>query len=68
MTSGCSLGSSAARPRASHSNIVIPKSVTPTRVHENLDVFDSELTSKDIDTITTLDRDMRTGPDPDTLN
>jgi len=49
-------------------NIVIPKSVTPARIRENIDVFDFTLTGEDIETITALDRGGRTGPDPDTLN
>ncbi|MEU3188606.1 aldo/keto reductase [Streptomyces sp. NPDC006923] len=49
-------------------NIVIPKSVTPARIRENIDVFDFALAQDDIDAITALDRGMRTGPDPDTLN
>ncbi|MDX3853214.1 aldo/keto reductase [Streptomyces sp. AK02-01A] len=49
-------------------NIVIPKSVTPARIRENIDVFDFALTQDDLDAITALDRGMRTGPDPDTLN
>ncbi|MFI9029487.1 aldo/keto reductase [Streptomyces sp. NPDC053560] len=49
-------------------NVVIPKSVTPARIRENLDVFDFALSDADIDAITALDQGMRTGPDPDTLN
>ncbi|MFC7496371.1 MULTISPECIES: aldo/keto reductase [unclassified Nocardioides] len=49
-------------------NIVIPKSVTPTRIRENLDVLDFELTADEMAAIATLDRDLRTGPHPDTLN
>ncbi|MFE9364522.1 aldo/keto reductase [Streptomyces sp. NPDC006978] len=49
-------------------NIVIPKSVTPARIRQNIDVFDFELSAADMDAIAGLDRDMRTGPDPDTLN
>ncbi|MFF3934886.1 aldo/keto reductase [Streptomyces phaeofaciens] len=49
-------------------NVVIPKSVTETRIRENLDVFDFELSAREIDALTALDRGLRTGPDPDTLN
>jgi 2,5-diketo-D-gluconate reductase A len=46
-------------------HIVFPKSVTPSRIKENLDVFDFELTGEDVERITALDRGQRTGPDPD---
>lgn len=49
-------------------NVVIPKSVTPARIRQNIDVFDFELSASDMDAIAGLDRGMRTGPDPDTLN
>ncbi|MFE6041189.1 aldo/keto reductase [Streptomyces sp. NPDC056452] len=49
-------------------NVVIPKSVTPARIRDNIDVFDFELSPADMDAIAGLDRGMRTGPDPDTLN
>ncbi|MEV5776519.1 aldo/keto reductase [Streptomyces antimycoticus] len=49
-------------------NVVIPKSVTPARIRENIDVFDFTLTPEDIEAINALDRGQRTGPDPDTLN
>ncbi|MET8645612.1 aldo/keto reductase [Streptomyces sp. NPDC004675] len=49
-------------------NIVIPKSVTPARIRENLDVFDFTLSDDEMAAITTLDRDLCTGPDPDTFN
>ncbi|WP_445517862.1 aldo/keto reductase [Streptomyces sp. NEAU-174] len=49
-------------------NVVIPKSVTPARIRENIDVFDFTLTPEDIEAIGALDRGQRTGPDPDTLN
>jgi 2,5-diketo-D-gluconate reductase A len=49
-------------------DIVFPKSVTRSRIEENFDVFDFELSEDDIREITTLNRDERTGPDPDTFN
>ncbi len=49
-------------------NVVIPKSVTPARIKENIDVFDFELADDDVTSITELNRDERTGPDPDTFN
>ena len=50
-----------------HGTIVIPKSVTPSRIRENLDVFGFELTEGDMAEIDGLDRDGRTGPDPDSM-
>ncbi|MEU9796640.1 aldo/keto reductase [Streptomyces sparsogenes] len=49
-------------------NVVIPKSVTPARIRENLDVFDFTLSDEEMAAIAALDRGLRTGPDPDTLN
>ncbi|MFZ3593063.1 aldo/keto reductase [Streptomyces sp. BH104] len=49
-------------------NVVIPKSVTPARIRENLDVFDFTLTEDEMASLATLDRDLRTGPHPDELN
>ncbi|MER7795080.1 aldo/keto reductase [Streptomyces sp. NPDC097640] len=48
--------------------IVIPKSVTPARIRENLDVFDFALSDDEMAAINALDRGLRTGPDPDALN
>ncbi|MGH3445187.1 MAG: aldo/keto reductase, partial [Nocardioidaceae bacterium] len=48
-------------------NLVIPKSVTPSRIRDNFDVFDFELSEDDVTAIGELNRDERTGPDPDTL-
>jgi 2,5-diketo-D-gluconate reductase A len=47
--------------------IVFPKSTTPSRIRENFDLFDFELTGEDVERISGLDRadDGRTGPDPD---
>ena len=49
-------------------NIVIPKSVTPSRIRENLAVFDFDLDAGDLATMSTLERGLRTGPNPDTFN
>jgi 2,5-diketo-D-gluconate reductase A len=49
-------------------NVVIPKSVTPERIRENLALFDFELSAEDLDAIAGLDRGRRTGPDPDELS
>jgi 2,5-diketo-D-gluconate reductase A len=48
-------------------NVVIPKSVTPSRVRENFDLFDFELTEDDLAAIARLDAGHRTGPDPSTF-
>ncbi|QES04284.1 aldo/keto reductase [Streptomyces venezuelae] len=49
-------------------NVVIPKSVTPARIRENIDVFDFALSDEEMSALAALDRGLRTGPDPDTLN
>ena len=49
-------------------NVVIPKSVTPSRIEENFDLFGFELTDDEVARITALDRSERTGPDPDRFN
>jgi 2,5-diketo-D-gluconate reductase A len=49
-------------------DVVFPKSVTRSRIEENFALFDFELGEEDMASITGLDRDERTGPDPDTFN
>ena len=46
-------------------DIVFPKSVTPARIKENIDIFGFELSGEDVEAITALNRTQRTGPDPD---
>jgi 2,5-diketo-D-gluconate reductase A len=49
-------------------DIVFPKSVTPSRMEENFALFDFTLDEDAMARIDALDRDERTGPDPDTFD
>jgi len=48
--------------------VCIPKSITPSRIKANIDVFDFALTGEDIAVIDGLNKDARFGPDPDTFD
>jgi 2,5-diketo-D-gluconate reductase A len=49
-------------------DIIFPKSVTESRVRENFALFDFELTDADVASISALNKDERTGPDPDVFD
>jgi 2,5-diketo-D-gluconate reductase A len=48
-------------------NVVIPKSVTPARIKENIEIFDFELSDHDLSLIVGLENGTRTGEDPATF-
>jgi diketogulonate reductase-like aldo/keto reductase len=49
-------------------NVAIPKSVTPDRIQQNIEVFDFELSSGEMGAITALGSGERVGPDPETFD
>ncbi len=49
-------------------NLVIPKTTHKSRLVENFNVFDFELTETEMISIASLDSGMRLGPNPDELN
>ncbi|MFD1426825.1 diketogulonate reductase-like aldo/keto reductase [Kroppenstedtia sanguinis] len=51
-----------------NNTIVIPKSVTPSRIEENFNVFDFELTATEMKAIDALDRNARRGAHPNEMN
>ncbi|HAR6581561.1 TPA: aldo/keto reductase [Staphylococcus pseudintermedius] len=47
-----------------HGVVTIPKSITPSRIEENLNVFDFELSLGQMEALDRLNEDRRIGPDP----
>lgn len=47
---------------------VIPKSVTPSRIAENFDIFDFDLDASEMAAIAALETGTRGGPDPDNIS
>ncbi|MBU6246093.1 MAG: aldo/keto reductase [Actinomycetales bacterium] len=46
-------------------HVVLPKSVTPERIRQNIDVFGFTLDAQDLAAIAAMDKGQRTGPNPD---
>jgi 2,5-diketo-D-gluconate reductase A len=49
-------------------DVVFPKSVTRSRMIDNFDIFGFELTEDELGAITALNKNERTGPNPDEFN
>jgi len=49
-------------------DIIFPKSSSATRMAENINIFDFELTNEQMASIDALDRGQRNGPNPDEFN
>jgi diketogulonate reductase-like aldo/keto reductase len=47
--------------------LAIPKSVTPSRIKENISIFDFELSQEDMAQIDGMNQNKRLSADPDTM-
>ncbi|MDQ1005341.1 diketogulonate reductase-like aldo/keto reductase [Neobacillus niacini] len=50
-----------------HGISAIPKSITPSRIEENANIFDFELSEEDMQQIDALNNGQRFGPNPETF-
>jgi 2,5-diketo-D-gluconate reductase A len=48
-------------------DVIFPKSTHTERMRENFELFDFELSDQDMEILSSLNRDERSGPDPDTF-
>jgi 2,5-diketo-D-gluconate reductase A len=48
-------------------NVVIPRSVNPSRIAENFAIFDFSLNDEEMEAVSALDESARVGPDPRTF-
>ena len=65
--SGSATSRSSTRWGLQHGRSVIPKFTKPSRIKENIDVFDFELSTDEVDAIDALDTGRRGGPEPDAI-
>ncbi|HET6431044.1 aldo/keto reductase [Dyella sp.] len=65
---GKSAAQIALRWHVQRGHMVIPKSQTPSRIRENIAVFDFQLDEADMHALAALDGDHRIGPHPDQLS
>ncbi len=49
-------------------NIVFPKASSPDHMRQNIEIFDFDLSDDDMAAVSDLNRDERTGPDPDVFD